>query len=293
MNYKERIDDILKIKPIIKNVKINCNLGCNLSCPYCKNTNDQTEIDLNMFKSIINRLTKQNISEISIHNLSEPLVYSDFQKAISYIRYSMPDVFIFITTNAVNINEENIKFILDNIDCIKISMNYYDSETAIQATGKDIYSLVKSNIHELRKRKQQFSSKCEIAGSSVIPMPYKLNADKYTDVIELFESHVFTPILSQGGDYADGIKGDPIFLDFEEFEVAKPIPCYKPFSCPVIDMNGDVSYCNFDIKSTKIGNIFKDSLIEIMMNNKILNHHLIQDLKALKNTPCGKCLGLI
>jgi len=279
----------------IQCIKIDCNHTCNMKCKGCQNTNENIEIDFDVFKKIIMQLKNYNIKEISIHNMSEPLIYSNFKKAILFIKEQLPDISIFITTNGYALDKSNMEFILKNIDCIKFSINYYDQYSSKNIMGIDIYDKIKNNIILLKEMRNNLdNSNCEIAGSTVIDVPYLKNSKlyKHNEIIQLLDSHRFNPYLKQGNTNLNGACGDPKFLNFNDFILTKSIPCKKAFIIPIIGMNGDVSFCNFNQSETIIGNIFKDNIYELYKNNKILNAHMINDVDVLKNSPCKWCLGL-
>lgn len=283
-------------------VKIELTSKCNLKCKFCahntvKRVNSEMNIDL--FDSIIEDLKKFGVEEIGLFYLGESLLCSWLNEAI-YIcknKYNIP--YTFLTTNGISLNEKIINGIFENgLDSLKFSYNFYDTCTFFGETNcnGEMFNILNKNIKLTKMIRDDNNFKCKIYASSI----NHLNKEKMIqclkeNVYPYVDEHYFLPLYNHGGFVKDDkiIKGGNIGrLDNHR----DPIPCWSLFKEGHITVDGKISACCFDHSYKFImGDCNTEKFSNIWNNENYQNIrklHLISNIDELKNSACSDCLFL-
>ncbi|MBB6713126.1 radical SAM protein [Clostridium gasigenes] len=136
----------------IESVFIICTNRCNLNCTHCSKESDfgnQDGLNSEKLKFVFDEVVDLKPISITLSG-GEPLYRKNFIDELKYLR-SIYEGKIVLSTNALLINEENIKDIINNIDTISISLDGVDEETCSEIRGKNYYANVMSKIELIKK----------------------------------------------------------------------------------------------------------------------------------------------
>ena len=131
-----------------------CNLKCKHCCVSAESVNDEicnTEMDTDAFKRAIDKVVECKPDRIIVSG-GEPMIRKDFMEIMKYLREQYSGV-IDLSTNAILINELNVKEIVRYIDRIDISIDGVDEESCSIVRGKGVFGKVISAIELLKKEK--------------------------------------------------------------------------------------------------------------------------------------------
>lgn len=149
---------------------------CNLKCTYCYEEKRNGYLSKEKAKDILDFIIKRsniyqdnNIS-INIHG-GEPLLnYDVLRYIVENIRSWNRNVFISMTTNAVLFNEENIDFILENIDEISVSIDgtkEIHDNNRIHSNGEGTFDKVVKNLNRILEKKKNTIARMTVTPKTV------------------------------------------------------------------------------------------------------------------------------
>lgn len=252
---------------------------CNLNCTFC-NRRDvvkrQKHISLEDWNIILNKLSGQPIEVIKMQGLGETYLHPKSAELFRATRLVFPDAFIISATNCQFDMKDNFINALPFVDLLYLSIDGYKKSYEKFRPGakwsklisfldrlsdfsgtrtrftinfvvneenyKDIeklHKLVDENyqyIEEIRLNIAQWWSECETANTT--------------------ESKAFDRELLK---YTANIKGKTPWTYSD---------CWWPEKGFIVDVFGDVRICLLNMNTEPIGNIFKQSLEEIMDSPK-------------------------
>lgn len=125
---------------------------CNLRCTHCcvsAGENIGEEFDTETVKNILNKIIAWNPQNIMLSG-GEPLIRSDFFEILSYLRNNYNGKII-ISTNALLIDEENVRYLYRDCDGLEISIDGVDEETCSLVRGKGVFQKVCDKINILHE----------------------------------------------------------------------------------------------------------------------------------------------
>lgn len=141
-------------EPQLESVQFSITNRCNLQCKHCaasaKGLEGDEPLDTNDIKRIIDKLVPCRMKTIVLSG-GEPLVRKDFFEILRYIKIKDKNVKIALMTNALLINADNVKDIVENVESVDISLDGYDEESCSSIRGKNVYSRVIKNIALLQE----------------------------------------------------------------------------------------------------------------------------------------------
>ncbi len=181
-NIKRQIN-ILKGFPVI--IAIEPTNYCNLNCPLCPAHHDYLNSSINFgymklenFKLMIDQV-KGFVHNVSLSFRGEPFLHKNLADMVRYCTENK--VFSFVNTNGTQLNDDNIKSVLDaGIGRINISLDGLSQDTYSKyrkgGSFKKVYSSIKK-ITEMRKERGN-SAKPEVIVQFMI-LKHNLDEIKY------------------------------------------------------------------------------------------------------------------
>lgn len=276
----------------IESVFIICTNRCNLNCTHCSKESDFGNTDgLNSedLKFVFDEVVDLKPLSITLSG-GEPLYRKNFIAELNYLRYIYEGKII-LATNALLINEKNIKDIINNIDTISISLDGVDEETCSEIRGENYYANVMSKI-ELIKR---YGFNKIILSMTITKTTEKYKAEfiglcKRLECMPLLRR--FTPmgrgeinqnrLMSRASEQAIELEGD----------VLRSKECSPIFKEICIDDMGRVFPCQLLMeKKFCLGHLLDigQSLKAIIGDNGISINKEIEKIRPFNSNECGKC----
>lgn len=132
---------------------------CNLMCKHCYRFSRRTNIDdmdMELFKKIIDEGKKYNLSAINLSWMGEPFLHPKIMEMLDYAK-SQKVLDIFINTNGTLIDKEMTKKILDSgsINTIIFSLDSITEEKYNRVKYGSDFKLVNQNINYLIELKER------------------------------------------------------------------------------------------------------------------------------------------
>ncbi|MFA6428770.1 MAG: radical SAM/SPASM domain-containing protein [Candidatus Buchananbacteria bacterium] len=261
--------------------------ACNFHCKMCPRTNGKSsdgQMDMELFKKIVDEAKKYGPRAFCLHLFGEPLLAPNFSAMIQYIKEANKNNTILLTTNGFLLNQtiatNLVKF---GVDKIAISFTSPDRETYFKNVGVDALFKVEENIKQLISiKKQKKSHKPLIFVRMITNQETNQQAKEFLNKWRKKEVIAETREMHNYGGNIDNsyIKGHK-----------RRYPCYHLWLSPAIHWNGDVSICCDDYaRQALLGNVKKETLHEMWTGNKINHYRKLHLQGKYRQTPlCSKC----
>lgn len=261
---------------------------CNLRCKHCsaaKENDKNEELSIDSWKKILHQVIELKPKVIEITG-GEPLLYEHFNELISYLR-SIYKGCISLSTNALLIDEDNIKNLTNNIDNFSISLDGFDDESCSYIRGAGIFDKVIKKILYLQEAGIR-----NIEMSMLVTAYTQESKDKFKELCNQLD---VTPIYRRFAPTGRGEKNcedlipkKSVFCDIS----ADSLQCglCKPGKRELnICSNGDVYPCAplSTISKLKMGNAIKETLSVIIQNNRV--EDFIDKLRPWNTELCREC----
>ena len=254
---------------------------CNLNCSFCSKDNlSKKEMSVEEFKIVISKI-KDYTDNIYLHVKGEPLLHSKLNEILDICDNN--NINVRITTNGTLLEKNKAVLLKHNIKQINVSLH---SENTIDNYFESVFNtcdLLSKNIvivYRIWTLRNLDLNKFSTVVVDKINKHYKLS----TVIVDKIKSEKNIKII------------DNIYIDKDlEFEwpkitskKSKKGTCLGTKTHIAILSNGNVTPCCLDSSSViKLGNIFKDSLADIInsklfkdinygFNNNIVVHELCQ-----------------
>jgi MoaA/NifB/PqqE/SkfB family radical SAM enzyme len=283
-------------------IKIEITSRCNYRCSFCaakSRLRPQGEMDRDFLYRILREAKSIGVREIGMFLLGESLLVKDLPEYVRYAKETAGIEYVFLTTNgSLATPKRMVPLIEAGLDSIKFSVNAGTRERYREMHGVDAFEQVMKNIRWLHAFKA--------AGSRTTPRTCvsAIHVEKFHDELESLRTMVapyvddfyFLPLYNQGGhvggkDYTR-IVGNPGRLE----NMVPPIPCWGLFNSAKISWNGWLTSCYFDHDGCfEIADLNRISLLDAWQHPKFVGlreKHLSRDENLLRDSVCGKCLGL-
>lgn len=179
--------------------------ACNLRCRYCYEKEKRNVfMDRRTAEQIFLYIKKRsevlydNDIQINIHG-GEPLLnYDILQYLVQTFRAWKKDVYINMTTNATLFDEKKLKFVVENLDEISISLDglpMVHDKNRITIDGRGTFKVVSEYIDELLKSTVKIIARMTVTHETV--------SDLYNGVVYLYNKgfNVISPIIDQGDEH--------------------------------------------------------------------------------------------
>lgn len=246
---------------------------CNLKCPFCtKSSREKRSLSIDEFKIILSKIYPYT-KYIYLHVLGEPFLHPDIN---DFINIASKDFYVNITTNGYLIN--NIKN-NKNIRQINISLHSYNE---IYNKSFDDYINDIFNFSDNNKK-------------TYLNFRLWSNTKYYDKFINSLENK-YNVVIDKGKN--NNTLDENVFLNFKNEFVWPQVsnnssitgPCHALSDHISILSDGTITACCLDVDGElSFGNIFTDSLDDIVKNDRF--NKMKEELKngIRKNNLCKKC----
>ena len=299
-------------KYMIKQCYLEITNSCNLNCRHCYKDSGKfsTEIPLQTIRYIIKQLYSRNCYSVILSG-GEPLLHTEFFKIIKLFLENNFD--ITVITNGTLLTQSYISKFL-NIDksqkiLFQISLDGSNKETNDLVRGSGIFNKVIEVAEMLNKTNYRFKFHSVINSincteiEDIIKLAIKLNAGSLDfGIIRLYGRAKANSFLTLNEMENYKCMKTLIHLAEKYRALIKINVTHEVGQCPLlnkgivkisprIDVNGNVYLCQLFNFPYSVGNIFYQSLYEVLMSNKI--EELILNIKKFykNNSLCQNCLA--
>ena len=265
--------------------------SCNLDCAFCqfpprKDFRTGKKIDYNKFVDFIsNKKVAENcklslpIGAVSFCGSGEPLLYEKIVEIVEETKKHVP--FVSIVTNGVLLTPQmSEKLIMAGVDHIVVSVTGYTKETygIFQGSGRKVedsdhqFEIVKNNILAMTKIKNKLHKNTQIGISYLLN---EKSENDYFDALNYWRkvgvNYIDTRMLQCGFSY---------HLDDYEKYVNDNSKWWQDRNCCTcfgkvmnVFTDGRISICNNVENDQIVGNIYIQSISEIINSEKFLFLH--------------------
>jgi len=221
-----------------------------------------------------------------LHKDGEPLLHPRIAEMLYYIKKARPHNRIFLSTNAVFLNMDISKAIIDSgVDILRVSASGANPETYLKVHGVDDYEVVKENVISFLELKKKMGATKPLVRMQIIACSHTLNEiESYRRMWKVYDVEVTTKSFMTWG----GKKRDPIV----DWKRDGRHPCIDLWTMPAINWDGTVSICSLDWnQSAIIGDLNKQTLKEIW-NGELIRRYRKLHLQNRygKAGICGPCV---
>jgi len=270
---------------------------CNLNCIYCnrkrtiKGNKHMTPDDVDMY---LDKLKKQPIKEIKTQVLGEPYLNPDILSIYSKINSYFPKAFIISSTNCQHKSYEHFIESLQYVDLMYLSIDGYEKSYERDRKGAKWSKLLKF-LDKLSE--SSLPNRARITINTVVHMNnindldgvYKIK-EKYNYIkeVRINIAQWWTEDEELKSDYD---KNFIQILKKHKNDVKGKSPwtfsnCWWPSKGLVIRVNGDVNVCCLNTSAKHIGNIYRNTLHQILDNK---DRMFIKRMCAM-NKPAKHCI---
>lgn len=291
----ERVSSISTVESTVdialpRSIKIELAAICNHKCVYCSvpiNFPKKKFIDWQTFTAATDQAAKYSIKELGLFHMGEGTLHPRFNDCVDYVVDNYPKIGVFLTTNGTKIDA--IKYCISkNIKSIKFSLNGFDQQSHLQATGVDDFDFVINNLTAAVQYRNAIKSTTEISASSIFAN--QAQQDIFAQkVAKIADAYYQTEIYNHAGQ----VNVKFVNLDHRPtiIEGLCKKPCFGLYNLVHIKVDGSINLCRFgNDQRFVVGNILRDDLKSVWtgdLANKIRQDHLND-----KNLICNKCLQL-
>lgn len=259
-----------------------CNQAC-IMCPRNSTTHKNTEYDLNtkqrlsleIFNKVIQEAADHKLASINLGAFAEPLIHSDMLRFVS-LASQAGVIDIRVITNGILLARYADKILDSAITNLFISVDASTAATYEKIRGNGFQDVIDS-IEYFIKERNRAHLRFPFVRVSFVEM--NINRHEKADFLEQWSGIAdFVDIqpgedLSHKPDLKQGVK--------------KRFSCVAPWQRMSILANGDVlPCCNFYGRYLPIGNVLKQSLIEIWNSTEMskVRSDLVSDLSPACST---------
>jgi len=257
-----------------KRIEIELVSDCNLRCTYCPRhyvNNLNGYMDFELFKKIVDEIRKFN-PILVLHRRGESLLHPKFNEMLNYLKGDFKEVQM--ATNATLLTKDKYEAIVNNLTFLSFSLDTKESFNKTRIPAK--YQIVVKKILDFLEFNQ---GRVKTQVSMVNVGQPKKEIEEFikfwkgkVDRIRIYEAH------SLDGKF--GKLKNPR---------TKRKPCIMPFYQMTIYENGIVARCNHDWDSDGMGDVNKNSLIEIFNNEKYQDLRRQHQTLNITDKVCIKC----
>ena len=291
--------DKLKPKKYLKKNKhrkhavVEINNTCNLNCAMCQTmsaTRKRGRMEIDLFRKILVKLSKQGIKTLALHTLGDPLANPRLPEIFEEIRrYNFKTS---ICTNGLLL-DRHIDTLIEYMDiCPSISFSIDGAKATsyekIRVGGKFDNILKQLELSNKKLRTKGMSVKIQF-------MICNDNIDEIGEFICLFRKYVLMPAYDLSFSVITGLAPDNQY-----FHEANPFPnlthknlmCFRPAGDPLwVNVDGTVSACCRDYHGDlTVGNIIKEEYDDILNGKGLRNLQVAHEKNKLSSFPlCDSC----
>lgn len=261
------------IKHIPNSVCWNITSRCNETCKFCYRETNLKDLDFEEQKKVIDTLASMGIFKLTFAG-GEPLLIPRINDLILYAKSK--GLVVSMTSNAILIDGKELKFLLDNLDWLTLSLDGATDEVQSYMTRHGNHA---SKVKEILQITAGYKNcKCRIKLNTVVS---KKNYKDVADIAKLVSNYnvarwklmQFTPLRSYAKEaQAEYEIGYEEFMEtFKQAQIAMGRK-YKLVECTCSEVieqetftvfpNGDVRMAKNHLEK-KIGNLLEDKVEDI------------------------------
>ena len=281
--------------------------ACNFKCKYCfqaipydnrGEVCNNTTMSLETFKKFVEDAKKfgDKIKAIHFAGYGEPLLHPDIDKMIKILVDSDVAEVVDIITNASLLNKTLSRKLLEaGLGKLRISLQGLDSKAYKEVSDVEIdFSKFKQNIKDFKEMRDRYNYKTEIyikiLDAALGDYTEREFYETFSPMCDYIAVEHLSPLVSD-------LKYEDMFSSKKEFndsvrgdKRAELKVCPWPFYMFLINPDGDVSPCCNHYKPIVLGNINKDSIVDVW-NSAILKTFQKQQLLNNRNVyeACRTC----
>ncbi|MFQ6110293.1 MAG: radical SAM/SPASM domain-containing protein [Candidatus Aminicenantales bacterium] len=263
---------------------------CNLNCIMCARKKSRKEIgymSLDLYRNIVDQLSGQKISQLTLHLTGEPLLHPGITEMIRYAKdKGLP--YVRFATNATLLNDELARNLIDSgLDSLTVSMDSLIAGTYCPAQKRDeVFAKLDENIRHLLEIRNRKNRKHPEVIMQIIDM--EKTRDLMSEFVKKWRGiadHVTVKkLLSWGGQ-----------IRIHERRSPNRLICINHLTQGVVHWDGAVSFCCLYIDSHgnsdgMLGNAAQTPLQDIFLGEKrqqIIETHLRGNYDSFPY--CKKC----
>ncbi len=295
LKVKEYIKGKESLSSVPKILNLEVTNFCNLDCPICvvKNTRKQGFLDLNLLKKIIeeNGQILRN-QYIWLHFNGEPLLHPQLSEIISRLKGAGAKTRL--STNITLLDKEKaFELMSAGLDYIVFSVDGNTKETYEKIRKGANFMEVENNIHNFLKIKRDggFKTKTQIQIIKMVENKKEIDSFikkwKKTDIdyinVKSFSTRAWRAKEINKHVNASGLS------KLKNKILSRP-PCFYLWETLIILWNGEVVVCCQDLRGElKVGDVKRESLMEIWNNPKLLELRRKQLINDFSMIPCSQC----
>lgn len=249
---------------------------CNLRCTYCPrhHVNNLTGyMDIELFKKIIQEAEQYPDTIFVLHRRGESMLHPQFNEMLEYISGKFKEVQM--ATNCTKLTEEKYESIVRGLNFLSFSLDTPDRFDKTRVPAK--YNTIEKKILKFLEFNQgrvktQASMVRTLETTDEMCAEFTNIWKDRVDRVRIYEEHS-----------TDGKFGS----------LKNPRNPRKPCVMPIYEMliyeNGVVARCNHDWDSDGMGDVSKNTLKEIWMNEKYVDLRKQHFTQMLTDPVCSKC----
>jgi MoaA/NifB/PqqE/SkfB family radical SAM enzyme len=237
-----------------------------------------------LFREIVDQCVELGVNCIKPHGYGEPLLTTQFDKHISYIRQKSSFIKIILVTNGSLLDDEWAKFFIEQeIDQINISIDGTTKNTYENIRRNCDFERVVANTRNLIERKRDRKARRPVIVVRMIRM-VETEAERPL-FAEIWEPLADEVIISNYITRAGSLAGTESRIQKDRS------PCFRLWKQLVVCSNGEAALCCADWNcETPVGDLKSRSLQEVWTGRKInviRESHLRR--KAEEIPICSRC----
>lgn len=264
----------IKFKPKVKEfpgmVLIDTTTRCNYSCPSCPNEKlnqdgrFRGDMDINLYKLIIDEVSKYPDTIVRPFNGGEPLMRKDITELISYAKLKGIK-HVSINTNGSLLDEKKIsELIKAGLDHIEVSIDAATSETysKIRWQPSEVFENIVNNTISYKEDLKTLESNGKISVSFVLQ---KDNAHELEKFKSFWKNKVDSVVIRPFHQHNSLIKENKRAV---VNNIKKRCPCPYLWNRVIIQHDGRVRFCESDWKAEHAISNVKERSIKDIWNGK-------------------------
>ncbi len=284
--FRKKIHLLPKVPPTVYVELTNkCNLNC-LMCDRGSLSRQKLQMDMNLFKIVIDNASEIAVPEVKLNRFGEPLLHPKLIEMIKYTkRRRIPRVYF--TTNATLLNETIAKKIIaSGIDSVTFSVDGGKESTYEKIRRGAKYKDVVSNIERFARIRDDLGQKKPGMVLNTILM--KDTMDEMPLIFQKWKTIVDKINVIPVGKY--GNVEDFTNIDRNTLKPERRV-CHQPFDRLLVLWDGSVTVCCADINGELcIGKSPDDRLQQIWRIGRIKHIRKMLMKKQYKTIPiCAQC----